>query len=42
MNKKISRNEKFFVAGSIGMVGKSIVIKLKNLDYGKNINGGEY
>ena len=41
MNKKISHNEKFFVAGSNGMVGKAIVRKLKNLDYGKKINGGD-
>ncbi len=40
MNKKISLNEKIFVAGANGMVGSSICRALLKYNYGE-INGGE-
>ena len=40
MTKKISLNEKIFVAGSKGMVGKAICRALFNKGYGK-ANGGD-
>ena len=40
MKKKISLNDKFFVAGSSGMAGSSICRALKNNGYGSAIKGG--
>ena len=40
MDKKILPNEKFFIAGSNGMVGKAVVRNLIGSGYGKKINGG--
>ena len=41
MEKKISTKDKIFIAGSSGMVGKSIVRKLRNNGYGSIASGGE-
>ena len=40
MKKKISLNDKFFVAGSSGMAGSSICRALKNNGYGSATKGG--
>ena len=40
MKKLILKSDRFFVAGSRGMVGKSIVSSLKNSGYGIKENGG--
>ena len=37
MNKKIDINEKIFVAGATGMVGKSITNLLKKEDMGQRM-----
>ena len=39
--KKISLNEKIFVAGANGMVGSAIVRTLKKYGYGSNLYGGK-
>ena len=41
MNKEITHEEKFFIAGSTGMVGSSIIRKLKEKGYGNKDYGGE-
>ena len=41
MPKKISQKDKIFVAGSRGMVGKSIIGQLKNYGYGSKASGGK-
>ena len=41
MNKEITYEEKFFIAGSTGMVGSSIIRKLKEKGYGNKNYGGE-
>ena len=41
MKKKISLKEKFFVAGSTGMVGGAVCRSLKKNGYGLVENGGE-
>ena len=41
MNKEITYNEKFFIAGSTGMVGSSIIRNLKEKGYGDKDHGGE-
>ena len=41
MNKEITHEEKFFIAGSTGMVGSSIIGKLKEKGYGNKDYGGE-
>ena len=41
MNKEINYEEKFFIAGSTGMVGSSIIRKLKEKGYGDKDHGGE-
>ena len=41
MNKEITIQEKFFIAGSSGMVGSSIIRKLKEKGYGDKDYGGE-
>ncbi len=41
MNKKITKNEKIFVAGSSGMVGSSICRELRRNNYGSKKYGGE-
>ncbi len=41
MNKEITFQEKFFIAGSAGMVGSAISKKLKEKGYGNKDNGGE-
>ncbi len=41
MRKKISLKDKIFVAGSQGMVGKSIIKKLKDSGYGLSERGGK-
>ena len=40
MNKEITYQEKFFIAGSSGMVGSSIIRKLKEKGYGDKNYGG--
>ena len=40
MQKLISKDERFFIAGSNGMVGKAIVRALKNSGYGEKENKG--
>ena len=40
MNKKISLNETFFIAGSKGMVGKAIIRDLLRKGYGQKSKGG--
>ncbi len=40
MQKLISKSERFFIAGSNGMVGKSLVKALKNSGYGEKGNKG--
>ena len=40
MKKKISFKDKFFVAGSKGMVGSAICRALKQNGYGNNSSGG--
>ena len=40
MTKKISLNEKIFVAGGNGMAGSAICRMLKKAGYGNNIEGG--
>ncbi len=40
MNKKISPNEKIFIAGGNGMAGSAIYRMLKKAGYGRDINGG--
>ena len=41
MSKEITYAEKFFIAGSTGMVGSSIIRKLKEKGYGDREYGGE-
>ena len=41
MSNEITYQEKFFIAGSSGMVGSSIIRKLKEKGYGDKDNGGE-
>ena len=41
MKKEISYQDKFFVAGSSGMVGSAIIRKLKEKGYGNKDYGGE-
>ena len=40
MQKLISKDERFFIAGSNGMVGKAIIRALKKSGYGKKENKG--
>ena len=40
MKKLISKSEKFFIAGSRGMVGQAIVKALRKSGYGKKEYGG--
>ena len=41
MRKKISPNDRFFVAGATGMVGSALCRILKSKGYGKIKEGGE-
>ena len=40
MQKLISKSERFFIAGSRGMAGKSIIKALNKSGYGNRENGG--
>ena len=40
MNKKISLDEKIFIAGANGMAGSAIERALRNAGYGQSVNGG--
>ena len=42
MTKKISYNERIFIAGSNGMVGKAVLKSLREAGYGLKKNGGTF